>query len=442
MNASQHISALLEEVETLKIKLGEANDTIEAIRTGQVDALIVDDGSGHQIYTLTSADQGYRALIENMGEGAVTMNHAGLILYCNSTFAAMLGISLSGVMGLPFRQFVSDATLAVYEELFEKCWSMDCKGEVDLYCNGKFFPVQLSLTTIEMSEGTSLSMIITDLSNQKKLLSELENKNRQLAELNQELETSNSDLLQFASVASHDLQEPLRKIQIFSNLVKEKDFVNLSSVSRVYMDKIIRSSIRMKMLIVDLLNYSKLADNDSVLESVDLNDIVQQVLIDLELMVSEKQASIFTEPLPAVIAGRAQMRQVFQNILFNALKFSDPLIKPTVSIRGTRLLHKSFTSDADPGGDYLFISVKDNGIGFNEKYANNIFTLFERLNSKDDYEGTGIGLAITKKIIEKYDGLITARSAEGKGANFMFLLPVNQKSYEKESSDTSRGRQR
>ena len=427
MNAEyKNNSALLEELETLKQKLEEANDTIEAIRTGQVDALIVDDGSGHQIYTLTSADQGYRALIENMGEGAVTMNRTGLILYCNSTFAEMLGLSLSSVIGAAFDKFIDPLFLSFYNELFEKCWEADCKGEVDLYCDGISRPVQLSFTTLELPEGTSLSLIVTDLSKQKKLQGELEKKNKQLAEVNEELETSNRDLLQFASVASHDLQEPLRKIQIFSNLVKEKDFDSLSLPSKMYMDKIIHSSIRMKMLIIDLLNYSKLSDSESLPENVDLNEIIKQVLIDLELSIAEKQASIFSESLPPVKANHAQMRQVFQNILFNALKFSDPLRKPVISITGSRLVHKSFESEQGNDGPYLFISVKDNGIGFNARYTNNIFTLFERLNSKDDYEGTGIGLAITKKIIEKYNGLITARSEEGKGSNFMFLLPINQ----------------
>jgi PAS domain S-box-containing protein len=426
MNSKDNnISILQDELLTLRQKLDEANETIDAIRTGQVDALIVDDGSGHQIFTLTSADQGYRALIENMGEGAVTMSRTGLVLYCNSTFAEMLGVSLSSVIGLPFEKFVSGNSLQFYKDLFERSWDIDCKGEVELTSNHLIVPVQLSFTTLELPEGTSLSLIITDLSKQKRLLVELEKKNRQLADLNEELETSNRDLLQFASVASHDLQEPLRKIQIFSNLVKEKDFPQLSDASRVYMDKIIRSSVRMKMLIIDLLNYSKLSDNDSVPEKVDLNDIIDHVLTDLELVVSEKTAIVHVDPLPVVAANSPQMRQVFQNILFNALKFSTPGVPPIVSIKGTRVSKKSFNSDPDEDGPYVLISVKDNGIGFNEKYANNIFTLFERLNSKNDYEGTGIGLAITKKIIEKYNGLITARSKEGQGSNFMFLLPVS-----------------
>lgn len=427
MNSKQNnISTLQDELVSLRQKLDEANETIDAIRTGQVDALIVDDGTGHQIFTLTSADQGYRALIENMGEGAVTMSRNGLVLYCNSTFAEMLGVSLSSVIGVPFKKFVSETSLSFYEDLFNMSWEVECKGEVDLQSNTITLPVQLSFTSLELPEGTSLSLIITDLSKQKRLLVELEKKNRQLAELNEELETSNRDLLQFASVASHDLQEPLRKIQIFSNLVKDKDFGQLSEASRVYMDKIIRSSVRMKMLIIDLLNYSKLSDNDSVPQKVDLNEIIEQVLTDLELVVSEKKASIQMEELPAVAANSPQMRQVFQNILFNALKFSKPGVPPVVRISGTRVGSKFFDSDPDMDGPYVLISVKDNGIGFNEKYANNIFTLFERLNSKNDYEGTGIGLAITKKIIEKYNGLITARSKEGQGSNFMFLLPVSR----------------
>jgi signal transduction histidine kinase len=140
----------------------------------------------------------------------------------------------------------------------------------------------------------------------------------------------------------------------------------------------------------------------------------------------EKNATITIGDLQDIDINRGQMRQVFQNIISNALKFSKNERPPVIQIRSARIASKSFDSDEQEDGPYCFISIKDNGIGFDQKYVANIFSLFERLHSKDEYEGTGIGLAITKKIVEKHNGLITARSEEGKGAEFIIVLPINQ----------------
>jgi PAS domain S-box-containing protein len=419
------IEDLQQEVEELRLQLTEANETIEAIRTGQIDALVVQGENGHELYTLKSADQTYRVFIEKMTEGAVTLNIKGLILYCNSQFAQMVQLPLSNVIGISFEEFIAPESKLVYKKLFSDCWRNDCKGEVWLKAGEDKTPVQLSLTTLELEEGVSLSIILTDLTAQKATQKQLSKNNRQLEQINHALESSNHDLQQFASVASHDLQEPLRKIQIFSNLIKENG-IELTPQSKKYLEKIIVSSSRMKTLILDILNYSKLSSNDYQLERVDLNELLWELLEDFELIIQEKGARIEKGHLPCIDANRGQIRQVFQNIISNALKFSRTGKTPVISITSQRISEKSFDSDLEKEGPFCLLSITDNGIGFNEKYVTNIFTLFERLNSKDKYEGTGIGLAIAKKIIDKHNGLITATSCEGSGTQFKIILPINQ----------------
>jgi signal transduction histidine kinase len=286
-------------------------------------------------------------------------------------------------------------------------------------------PVQLSLTTLKLEEGVSLSIILTDLTAQKETQKQLSDSNDQLEAINQALEASNHDLQQFASVASHDLQEPLRKIQIFSNLIKENG-IELTPQSKKYLEKIIVSSSRMKTLILDILNYSKLSANDQPHECVDLNVLIEELLEDFELVIGEKGAVIKRTQMPCIDANRGQIRQVFQNIISNALKFSTAGKAPVISITSRQVIQRSFDSPESTDAPYCLITISDNGIGFNEKYLSNIFTLFERLNSKDEYEGTGIGLAIAKKIIDKHNGLITASSSEGTGTQFKIILPVKQ----------------
>lgn len=414
------------ELEELRHQLYEANETIEAIRTGQVDALVVQNDDGPQLYTLKSADIAYRVFIEKMTEGAVTLSQAGIILYCNSQFASMVGLPLSTVIGMPFENFIRTENKDAYQNIFQKCWREDCKGEVELIAENGTTPVQLSLTALELEEGISLSIILTDLTAQKKTQQQLEQKALQLAEMNQALELSNHDLQQFASVASHDLQEPLRKIQIFSNLLGERSGIALTPDSKKYLEKIIDSAGRMKTLILDVLNYSKLSANDNTFECIDLNEVVNELLEDFELIIQEKEATINAGNLPCIEVNRGQIRQVFQNLISNALKFSKKEQAPVINISAKRFEKKSFDSNEQEDGPFCFISIKDNGIGFDERYVANIFALFERLHSKDVYEGTGIGLAITKKIIEKHNGLVSARSRVGEGADFLFILPVAQ----------------
>lgn len=244
--------------------------------------------------------------------------------------------------------------------------------------------------------------------------------------LNQALEISNNDLQQFASVASHDLQEPLRKIQMFANMLQDEFSNKLNTRFSSYLDKIIISSDRMKALIQDILSYSRLSAGHDAFQLSDVNAIITGILDDFELSISDKNATVLAHPIPQVEIIPGQVRQVFHNLISNALKFIHPSRSPIIEISSERIENKSFDAPATPDGKFVKIVFKDNGIGFDLHSAGNIFNLFHRLHSKDKFEGTGIGLAVAKKIVEKHNGLITVHSIENEGTTFTIVLPCKQ----------------
>lgn len=269
----------------------------------------------------------------------------------------------------------------------------------------------------------------TDIHQQKMANELLEQKvlerTEELRRSNRELESKNHELQQFASVASHDLKEPLRKIQVFSSIIKEK-FFDQETEGLQYINRIISSSKRMSGLINDLLDYSRLSVNE-FFQKVNLNMIVEDILQDMELIIQEKKAKIKIGKLPVIEAIPGQMRQLFQNLISNSLKFTHPGIAPHISITAIRIGEKSLAAIPSEEGAYCKINIEDNGIGFNEQYLDKIFTIFQRLNTRENFDGTGIGLAIAKKIIEKHNGYITAHSQENQGATFTMLFPLEQK---------------
>jgi signal transduction histidine kinase len=248
----------------------------------------------------------------------------------------------------------------------------------------------------------------------------------QLKEQITNLARVNKDLEQFSYVASHDLQEPLRKIMSFGELLQESNITNLDEDGKMYVEKIMSSSARMRVLIQDLLNYSRAGRMTIDDKQVDLNKVALEVVDDLALMIKEKKASLVIDRLPRVPGNFTLFKQVFQNLITNAIKFSQPGLPPNIMIQGVPMTPKGFEMMPDKTGktSYTLISVQDNGIGFESSYAEKIFVIFQRLHSRDNFEGTGIGLAICKKIIENGGGRIWAESEPQKGSTFWILLPM------------------
>jgi two-component system, chemotaxis family, CheB/CheR fusion protein len=261
----------------------------------------------------------------------------------------------------------------------------------------------------------------------KELEDKVEERTALLKESNISLKQSNDNLEQFATIASHDLQEPLRKIRTFSAILHQRYSKEMTGEPGELIDKISLAAQRMSDLIHDVLNFSKVLDVN-VFKKVDLNRVLKHVIADFDLLIEQEKAVITCAEFPPILAVQLQMNQLFYNLLGNALKFTRPGIVPVVDISCRMLAPGALNEHPSLNGDtaYCEIVVSDNGIGIEEKYAEQIFMIFQRLNGKERFEGTGIGLALCKRIVLNHKGEIYMVSEKGKGTQFKVLLPVGQ----------------
>jgi signal transduction histidine kinase len=239
----------------------------------------------------------------------------------------------------------------------------------------------------------------------------------QLERVAAQLEASNRELQQFASVASHDLQEPLRKIVVFGDRLKAKFGDQLGEQGGDYIERMMSAAARMRVLIDDLLEFSRVVTRARPFVPVDLAEVVREVLVDLEVLIESKGAILDVGDLPTIQADPTQLRQVFQNLLSNAMKFQDGGAVPHVAIRA-----EPANNGSHPGWR---ITVRDNGIGFEQQHAERIFAPFQRLVGRSEFKGSGIGLAIVRRIVERHAGTIAAESSPGQGALFIITLPAD-----------------
>lgn len=246
---------------------------------------------------------------------------------------------------------------------------------------------------------------------------------QQLEQNNVVLEKMNKELQSFAYISSHDLQEPLRKIQTFASMIAEKELDNLSEKGKAYFRRMEFAAERMQILINDLLAYSRTGTSESRFETVHLDEVLADVKEDLKEELEDKDADIITENTCEMLIIPFQFRQLLYNLIGNALKFASPGRRPEIRIRctiGPQFGNPLLQEDKE----YCHISVSDNGIGFEQQYGQRIFELFQRLHDRTKYEGTGIGLAIVKKIVENHNGVISATGKMNEGATFDIYIPL------------------
>ncbi|QJD81654.1 PAS domain-containing sensor histidine kinase [Spirosoma rhododendri] len=251
--------------------------------------------------------------------------------------------------------------------------------------------------------------------------------NQELAESNSQLNRSNDNLQQFAYIASHDLQEPLRKIQSFGDILKTRLTGSISSEDLSYLERMQLAASRMSTLIKDLLSYSRISTQRSTNELVALDEVVATVLDVLEVAINSSGAQVQIDQLPIVLGDAIQLGQLFQNLIGNAIKFHRPDLTPHIHVTNqliTADVLPPMIKPARPAPTYHLIEVIDNGVGFDEKYLDRIFQVFQRLHGKNQYAGTGVGLAICEKVVTNHGGAITARSEPGQGATFNVYLPA------------------
>ena len=516
--------------EDVSSRLQQAEETIRAIHFGEVDAVVVNGPNGPQVYTLEGADHPYRVLVEQMHEGTVTLDRAGLILYSNPQFAAIVGASYAAT-GLPFAQFLPAMDANIFAELVEGATLRGhSSGELNLRAEGStVVPVRLSLTALDIAGMQSISVVISDLREQVRnaaivkeeqlsrlileqageaivvidpeaniirrsvsakalgsssmmlmpfdkifllsaadgpvdarrilesarsgerlqgleasmrrpdgetlallvsasplfsessellgcvvTLTDITERKRvedALAKQAEELARSNGDLRQFAYSASHDLREPVRQLAVFSELIQARFGDKLGSEGATLIQHAVDSAHRMEKLVKDLLAYIQAADAPrEIRASSDANEVVKKTLAIFETQIAETGARIECDSLPTLDVHEVHLVQLLQNLIGNALKYRSDA-PPLIHIR------------AEYAMPMWKFTVEDNGIGINKDYLAQVFGLFQRLHGGGKYSGSGIGLAICQKIVQRYGGRIWVESEPGLGSKFHFTLP-------------------
>jgi PAS domain S-box-containing protein len=374
---------------------------------------------------LRESEERYHKMISEVQDYAIILlNPQGEIQNWNAGAEKITGYTASEVIGKSFTIFYGE------EDSMKKFAGAMIREAVEngkasgegwrLRKDGSRFWASVVVTALHDSENRIIgfSKVTRDLTQRKIADEELDRKTMALEQMNAELSS-------FAFVASHDLKEPLRKIRMYISRISENE--TLSEKSRGYMQRIIHSSSRMQHLIEDLLAFSKLSDDESQLEDVELGKIVEEVKTDLEETIGEKRAIIQYDALPVVRGASFQFHQLFLNLFSNALKFSNPDVLPVINVshqiaRNGKRRENIQTSEEF----YHVISVADNGIGFESHQAEKIFDVFYRLHPKERFEGTGIGLAIVKKVVDNHKGTIVAEGKPGQGAAFHIYLPLTE----------------
>lgn len=437
--AQESREQLLNKINMLSLKLEEAQDTLSAIQSGVVDALLIEGESGPQVYTLTGAQHPYRIIVETMNEGSVTISSDGIILYCNNHFAEMVDCPLQNVIGASFFQFMASGYHQSIEALIDNPGN-SIKTEAQLECcDGRTMPVILSTSPLPVEYGLDgHCLVVTDMSLQKQTEETLRQYAEQNARLSQELsqyaavleervqnrtaelEAINRELEAFTYTVSHDLRAPLRSINGFAELLMSKFSDQLNEKSRFYLDKILENAADLDELITALLTLSRHNSRPLEKKRVDPRELVERALDDLHVETQKGRLEIRVENLPRCLADPILLKQVYVNLLSNAIKFSANREKAVVEV-GCQTL----PSEVDGTGtskDQLVYYVKDNGVGFDVEQAPNVFGVFQRYHSKKDYDGIGVGLAIVQRIIHRHGGRIWVESKVNQGASFYFTL--------------------
>jgi PAS domain S-box-containing protein len=296
-------------------------------------------------------------------------------------------------------------------------WEYEIKAK-----NGDLKKLETFGKIIRDRTGTPIKLIGTTRD-----ITQLRNYERELEKKIVELKRSNKDLEDFAYIASHDIQEPLRKITSFSERLKTKYSKELDDEAKKYLERIMAATKNARLLIDGLMDFSRLTNEGEIFEKADLNVLLQEVKTELELKIEETETLIKSEHLPTLEVVPVQIKQLFINLLLNAIKFKKPDTSPNIEIKSSRLSKaESSRLNLNPLLTYQKITIEDRGIGFEEEYAEKIFEMFQRLHSKAEYPGAGIGLALCKKIIENHGGTIFANSQLGKGTMFSVILPEMQ----------------
>lgn len=351
----------------------------------------------------------YELILNSAGDGICGFDVNGKASFVNPAVAQLTGWSIEELLG----RTEQDIFVPNGADTPAASAGGHSSEQVFHRKDGSRFPVECVRTRIEEeSRPAGAVLIFKDITERKRTEETLSQKAAELARSNAELE-------QFAFVASHDLQEPLRKIQAFGDRLKAKCNGHLTPEALDYLERMQSASCRMRTLIDDLLAFSRVIRRSEPFVPVDLGQVARKVLTDLEVRLEKSGGLVELGELPTIEADPMQMYQLLLNLVGNALKFQSPGSRPEVKVRSRLFASLS-------GEQYCELTVQDNGIGFEEQYAEKIFAVFQRLHGRGEYEGTGVGLAICRRIADRHQGTIVARGKPGEGASFIVTLPVRQ----------------
>ena len=373
---------------------------------------------------LRNSEERYHRIVEEVQDYAIILlDRDGIVMNWNRVAEQLKHFDEKDVLGKHFSIFSpeEDRRMKIPEKLLEEAATTGRSVHEGwrMRKDGSRFWGSIVITALhdDKNNVTGFTKVTRDLSERRRA-------EENMLKYTHELEAQNKELEQFAYVASHDLQEPLRKIRTFTELLQHN--FDDRKLAEKYFAKIQASAYRMSELIRSVLAYSKISKDNNLFGPVNLNEILHNVLTDFELMIEEKGAQVSYENLPTVMGNNVQLGQLFSNLVSNGLKFCT--VKPAIRITSRRLSTDEVNRNSDLLlSNYYEICVIDNGIGFEQQYAKKIFNMFQRLNRKEQYAGTGIGLALCKKIVEAHNGTISATSTPGLGTSFYIALPaVNQ----------------
>lgn len=369
---------------------------------------------------LQERENNLRQLLTHAPDAVIVINAASVITFWNPKAVSMFGWTVDEVTG---SQLADTIIPRQYREAHQKGMARYLAGGAAtvlnqtveltaLHRNGNEFFISLTISETRQNGKPAFIAFIRNIDLEKRNALELEKKRK-------ELETSNEELEDFAHVASHDMKEPVRKIRIFADQLGMDSGAVLSPKAKIFLQKIENAADRLSKMIEGILDHSSVSTAVTGKEKIDLNEILGQVLIDLELLVQEKKAELYADNLPRIEGSSFLIYQLFYNLISNSLKFSRPGIPPVIRVAARN-------ADAEGPVPHVIITIHDNGIGFPNKQAAHIFKKFSRLHPKDNFEGTGLGLSLCRRIVEKHKGSITASSEENRGATFTISLPVSQ----------------
>jgi two-component system sensor kinase FixL len=385
----------------------------------------------HDITDLKKAEAALResenkinSIIQAAVDGIITIDTRGMMEMVNPSAARLFGYEAGELLGKSINMLMPEPDRSRHDGYIHNYLTTGRKRIIGigrevtgLRKDGTIFPFYLSISEVALADRIVFTGFIHDITQQK--LNE-----EKLRRYAAELERSNLELQDFAYVSSHDLQEPLRKIQAFGDRLLTKEYERLSDQGKDYVERMLNAASRMQNLINDLLAFSRVTSQSKPFVRVQLDKILTEVLSDLEITIEQTGTVVYREPLPEIEAEPTQMRQLFQNLISNAIKFRKEHESPVIRIYARQIQRKAHLT-ATPGDELVQINVEDNGIGFEEKYLDRIFNIFQRLEGQK-YEGSGIGLAICRKIAIRHGGDITATSQPGVGTRFIITLAVKQ----------------